>query len=37
MEYLDLLVLTAIVSVLYIGFAFSLVKATGKTDAKKKI
>ena len=37
MEYLDLFILTAIVSVLYIGFAYTLLKASHKTERSKKI
>lgn len=37
MEYLDLFILTAIVSVLYIGFAYTLLKASNKTEGSKKI
>ncbi len=35
MENLDLFLLTAIVSILYIGFAFTLLKATKKGNDKK--
>ena len=37
MEYLDIIILTVIVSVLYIGFAISLLKASNsREDTKKK-
>jgi hypothetical protein len=34
MEYLDIIILTAIVSVLYIGFAITLLKASNTPDQK---
>jgi hypothetical protein len=36
MEYLDIIVLTVIVSVLYIGFAISLLKASNTPKVNKK-
>lgn len=36
MEYLDIIVLTVIVSVLYIGFAISLLKASNSREESKK-
>lgn len=36
MEYLDIIILTVIVSGLYIGFAISLLKASGSRDENKK-
>ncbi len=36
MEYLDIIILTAIVSVLYIGFAITLLKASNTPAENKK-
>lgn len=35
MEYLDIFILTGIVSFLYIGFAFTLLKASNTPDKNK--
>lgn len=34
MEYLDIIILTLIVSVLYVGFAITLLKASNTTEQK---